>query len=368
MGAFTQLFVQSIRPFTTPNPKFHPLSIPKTSRISLRPNIERLTNLTRPHQNHPSKLRCSSSSSSDHNPPFKTLTFPLPDLPKLTPLDVCKYALAFSLSLALARRLSDLLWNPFFWTYFSWTWVFWPWTLAAALAGYGLHCLRKHSSRSAGVFEQLAIVTAAFTWLTLVPPAHFNGFLEGWPFVFFFVYHYFFFFNVSVRRRFYGDLYLQQHDPKWDVSLDRRSRVGFCVGVLAGHWLAAFEGPELHTFTGVWANSGIWVLIAVALFMQYHSTLYFVKYSEKVAVPTEVVQFGPYRWVRHPIYASVMLLLVTYCLALRAPFSALFMVGVCLVYYAQKAKVEEALMVEEFGEGYEDYARKVRYRLIPLLY
>lgn len=109
-------------------------------------------------------------------------------------------------------------------------------------------------------------------------------------------------------------------------------------------------------------------MILVTLLMQYNSTLYLAKYSEKVVVPTAVVQFGPYRWVRHPIYASTMLLFVTYCVALRAPLTSLFVVAVCLWYYEQKAKVEEALMVETFGDGYIEYASKVRYKFIPFVY
>ena len=240
--------------------------------------------------------------------------------------------------------------------------------MALSVAIYGLYSFRKHLLGEANIFEQLAIVTSVFTWLTLVPPAHFNGYLQGWPFVFFFVYHYFFFFNVSVRKRLYGDYYARPHDPKWDVNPSKWYRLLFCVGVMVGHWLAAFEGPELHLIPGGWTNVGIWVLIIVTLLMQYNSTLYLAKYSENVVVPTAVVQFGPYRWVRHPIYSSTMLLFATYCVALRAPLSLLFVVAVCLLYYDQKAKIEEALMVETFGERYMEYATKVRHKFIPFVY
>ncbi|KZV17940.1 hypothetical protein F511_10954 [Dorcoceras hygrometricum] len=251
--------------------------------------------------------------------------------------------------------------------YFSWTWLFWPWMVAIGLAIYSLSCLNKHLRGEARLFEQVAVVTSAFTWLTLVPPAHFNGFLEGWPFVFFFVYHYFFFLNISVRKRLYGDYYPREHDKKWDISLPNWQKLLFFCGVMVGHWLAAFEGPELHLIPGGWTNGGIWVLIMMTIFMQYHSTLYLAKYSVNVVVPTAVVQFGPYRFVRHPIYASTMLLFVTYFTALRAPMSALFIVAICLMYYGRKARLEEALMLETFGERYTEYTNKVRYRLIPLL-
>ncbi|KAL3331882.1 hypothetical protein AABB24_032483 [Solanum stoloniferum] len=287
---------------------------------------------------------------------------------QLTPFKVLKWGLLFSVAIAASKWTMNVLVNPFFWMYFSMTWLYWPWLVAISLASYSLYCLNKHLRGEANVFEQFAVVTSAFTWLTLVPPAHFNGFLEGWPVVFFLVYHYFFFLNVSIRKRLYGDYNPREHDPRWDISLPNWQKLLFCVGVMAGHWFAAFEGPELHLIPGGWRNLGIWGLIVMTLFMQYHSTLYLAKYSEKVVVPTAVVQFGPYRFVRHPIYASTMLLSVTYCIALRAPLSALFIAVVCSVYYGNKSNLEESLMVENFGERYMEYASKVTYKLIPYVY
>ncbi|XP_030537601.1 uncharacterized protein LOC115746040 isoform X1 [Rhodamnia argentea] len=341
----------------------------KVSNVSLSSAKRARTHLSPP-------LKCSYSGNAaaeSRNPItelFKYLSLDAvkEKLLQLTPIDVVKLSGILSISIAVAKWTVRSLLNPFFWMYFSWTWLFWPWIVAIALAIYGLHCLRKHLQGEANIYEQLAVVTSAFTWLTLVPPAHFNGYLEGWPFVFLFVYHYFFFFNISVRRRLYGDYYARPHDPKWDIDPPKWLRLLFCVGVMVGHWLAAFEGPELHRIPGGWSNVGVWVLILITILMHYNSTLYLAKYSEKVVVPTAVVQFGPYRWVRHPIYASTMLLFVTYCIALRAPFSLLFVVAVCLLYYQQKAKLEEAVMVETFGERYLEYAGKVKYKFIPLVY
>lgn len=321
-------------------------------------------------------VQCSYSDAAETeapNPVLESLKgFSLESLKmglsQLTPFKVFKWGLLFSVAIAASKWTLNVLVNPFFWMYFSMTWLYWPWLVAISLASYSLYCLNKHLRGEANAIEQLAIVTSAFTWLTLVPPAHFNGFLEGWPVVFFLVYHYFFFLNVSIRKRLYGDYNPREHDPRWDISLPNWQKLLFCVGVMVGHWLAAFEGPELHLIPGGWNNLGIWCLIVMTLFMQYHSTLYLAKYSEKVVVPTAVVQFGPYRFVRHPIYASTMLLFIAYCVALRAPLSALFIAVVCSVYYGNKAKLEESLMVENFGERYMEYASRVRYKLIPYVY
>ncbi|KAL1547029.1 hypothetical protein AAHA92_23552 [Salvia divinorum] len=322
-------------------------------------------------------LKCSYSTTSlppldsDWLKPLKNnLSFESlkSSLAQLTPLDICKWCFALSVATAASKRASNLLLSPFFWMYFSWTWVFWPWAAAAAIGAYGLYSLGRHLKGEATLSEQLAVVTSALTWLTLVPPAHFNGFLEGWPLLFFLIYHYFFFLSVSVRKRLYGDYCARDHDARWDIALPSWQRLLFCGGVMAAHWGAAFEGVELHLIPGGWSNAAIWGLIGLAVFMQYHSTLYLAKYSEKVVVPTGVVQFGPYRVVRHPIYASTMLLFVTYFAALRAPVSALLVVAVCSLYYGRKAEAEEAAMVEAFGERYTEYVSKVPYKLITFLY
>ncbi|GMH12262.1 hypothetical protein Nepgr_014103 [Nepenthes gracilis] len=339
-----------------------------SSLASSSPNFRR-TRLLQP-------IKCSYSDNTtlnSQNPILKTLgSFPFESvkttLSQLTPIDICKWSGVIAIAIAAAKWTVNLLFNPFFWMYLSWTWLFWPWFVALALAVYGIYCFSKHLRGEANVIEQLAVVTSAFTWLTLVPPAHFNGFLEGWPYVFFFVYHYFFFFNVSVRKRLYGDYYPRPHDPKWDFSVPKWYRILFCAGVMLGHWLAAFEGPELHRIPGGWSNLGIWALIMITLFMQYKATFYLAKYSEKVVVPTAVVQYGPYRWVRHPVYASTMLLFFTYSVALRAPISSLFMVLVCVIYYHQKTNLEEALMLDTFGERYMEYMSKVRFKFIPFVY
>ncbi|GKV08081.1 hypothetical protein SLEP1_g19763 [Rubroshorea leprosula] len=355
--------LQSLKPIRNPSgfsfPLRHSELLLRKRRICLLP---------------PSKCSYSDTTSSDSENPFlkalKNLSFDSMKtaLSQLTPVSVLKWSVMLSVAIAATKWALGLVFNPFFLMYFSWTWLFWPWVVALLLAVYGMYCFWKHSLGEANVFEQLSIVTSVFTWLTLVPPACFNGYLEGWPFVFFFVYHYFFFFNVSVRRRLYGDYYPRPHDPKWDVNLPKWCRMLFCAGVMVAHWVAAFEAPELHNIPGGWSNVGIWILILVTLLMQYNSTLYLAKYSEKIVVPTAVVQFGPYRLVRHPLYASTMLLFVTYFLALRAPLSLLFVVAVCLMYYEQKAKLEEAVMVEAFGDSYLQYAVRVKYKFIPFLY
>ena len=73
----------------------------------------------------------------------------------------------------------------------------------------------------------------------------------------------------------------------------------------------------------------------------------------------ELIQRGPYRIVRHPIYTGMFGLLVA---ASLAHGNWIGLVLGSLVYYLgtiMRIRSEEKLLREQFGATYEDYARKV---------
>lgn len=79
-----------------------------------------------------------------------------------------------------------------------------------------------------------------------------------------------------------------------------------------------------------------------------------------------VVTTGPYRYVRHPMYAGAIffflgtpLLLGSWCGLALAPL----MIGILAV----RAVMEERMLIAQL-DGYADYAARVRYRLIPLIW
>jgi protein-S-isoprenylcysteine O-methyltransferase Ste14 len=77
------------------------------------------------------------------------------------------------------------------------------------------------------------------------------------------------------------------------------------------------------------------------------------------------VRSGPFRWVRHPTYFSMILELVAAGLILKAWIS----LPICLVLFLPvltwRLRIEEAALVEQFGEAYRDY-RRTTPALLPL--
>lgn len=79
----------------------------------------------------------------------------------------------------------------------------------------------------------------------------------------------------------------------------------------------------------------------------------------------ELVERGPYRVVRHPLYSAGLLLATGVSLA-SSPV-ALACTGALGLLWAAKSAVEERFLRERFA-GYAAYARRVRWRLVPYLY
>lgn len=74
----------------------------------------------------------------------------------------------------------------------------------------------------------------------------------------------------------------------------------------------------------------------------------------------EFITTGPFRWVRHPTYLSMILELIAVGLALQAYLTMLivipFLFFPALLY---RLKTEEAALVEKFGQSYRDYQEKI---------
>jgi protein-S-isoprenylcysteine O-methyltransferase Ste14 len=79
-----------------------------------------------------------------------------------------------------------------------------------------------------------------------------------------------------------------------------------------------------------------------------------------------VCDSGPYRLVRHPGYAGNILALFGVVLALNSVWT-LIPATVASIIALIRTALEDQTLMEELP-GYRDYARRVRYRLIPWIY
>jgi protein-S-isoprenylcysteine O-methyltransferase Ste14 len=83
----------------------------------------------------------------------------------------------------------------------------------------------------------------------------------------------------------------------------------------------------------------------------------------QVEAGQELVSTGVYGLVRHPMYTSYVIMMVGIPLALGSYWGLVFVIPGLLVI-AWRIRDEEKLLQEEL-DGYREYTKKVRYRLVP---
>jgi protein-S-isoprenylcysteine O-methyltransferase Ste14 len=77
----------------------------------------------------------------------------------------------------------------------------------------------------------------------------------------------------------------------------------------------------------------------------------------------QVISTGPYAWVRHPMYAGAIFYFLGFALLLGSWYAAAIAL-VVIALFGVRAVLEEETLKREL-QGYADYARRVRFRLIP---
>ena len=112
--------------------------------------------------------------------------------------------------------------------------------------------------------------------------------------------------------------------------------------------------------------AGFLVMIAATAFANW-ATRVNRFFSSAVRIQADrghtVVTTGPYEIIRHPGYAGFMILMIAGSIALGSLWS-LVPALVWSVLFIRRAAIEDRMLRSNL-DGYEDYARRVRFRLIP---
>jgi protein-S-isoprenylcysteine O-methyltransferase Ste14 len=155
----------------------------------------------------------------------------------------------------------------------------------------------------------------------------------------------------------------QQAQKSWD----RPVLAAILVGWAALHVIAGLDFRYGLSFVPPWLS----VLGAVAFVLAtyvFHIVMRENSYaSPLVKVDAErghkVISTGPYAWVRHPMYGGAILYFVGAPLLLGSWYA--LVVGILLIgIMALRAVWEEQTLIAELA-GYADYAKRVRYRMVP---
>jgi protein-S-isoprenylcysteine O-methyltransferase Ste14 len=217
---------------------------------------------------------------------------------------------------------------------------------------------------------QIAGFFIAFA-LALFLPAGTFAWMAGWVFL-----ALFFGFYVALT------LWLRQHNPallQERLHLRTADQQGWdkllfpllLLFPFAWFIFLSFDAAHAH-----WSPVPLWMQIAGAVVLICSFALLFLTFRENtylspvVRIQAErghaVVDTGPYRYVRHPMYAAIVLFVVGTPLLLGAwlgvPIGALF-----VALLMQRIILEERTLRAELP-GYVAYMSQVKYRLIPYIW
>ena len=130
------------------------------------------------------------------------------------------------------------------------------------------------------------------------------------------------------------------------------------IGVLGRRFLPATTDVAL---AGVIVT---WLGIALAIWARYHLGEF---WSARVTIKEghELIRTGPYARFRHPIYSGLSLATLGSAVAI-GEWRCLLGVALVLIAYSIKAKREEGMLTEQFGEVFAEHRRHTGF-LLPKL-
>jgi protein-S-isoprenylcysteine O-methyltransferase Ste14 len=93
----------------------------------------------------------------------------------------------------------------------------------------------------------------------------------------------------------------------------------------------------------------------------------FFSLEVSVAEDHKLVDKGPYRFIRHPSYAGILISFIGLGLAVQSLGALLVLLGLFTVSFGYRIWVEERTLLSALGQDYASYMKRTK-RLIPFLF
>ncbi|MHA1232775.1 MAG: methyltransferase family protein [Candidatus Helarchaeota archaeon] len=95
--------------------------------------------------------------------------------------------------------------------------------------------------------------------------------------------------------------------------------------------------------------------------------IYSVKQISKFVKNEKLFTKGLYNYIRHPLYAAILLFLIPSLILLLRALLGLFIIPAFFLIFHFSIRKEEKQLIQKFGQEYIDYSKKTK-RLIPKIY
>jgi len=132
------------------------------------------------------------------------------------------------------------------------------------------------------------------------------------------------------------------------------------AGFIAAAWAMAQFGAPLGSALLVWAG---WALVATGIALAVWSAVAFRRARTTIVPhqpPSALVETGPYRFSRNPIYLADLVILAGAALILGEPSALVLLVAFHRILLRQFILPEEAVLARELGQPYLDFKSRVR--------
>ena len=155
------------------------------------------------------------------------------------------------------------------------------------------------------------------------------------------------------------------------VSKDANSLRVLWIAIGVGVWLsiqARSRWPQ--AMLPPWCFEAGVALFVFGILLRWYSIIHlgrFFTVDVAIAADHQVVDTGPYRFVRHPSYTGALLAFIGYGLVMRNWASLLLISGPIFFAFLYRINVEELALLGALGERYRAYSKKTK-RLIPFVY
>jgi protein-S-isoprenylcysteine O-methyltransferase len=137
------------------------------------------------------------------------------------------------------------------------------------------------------------------------------------------------------------------------------------AGIVASHRLPA---------AGMGFRSGVFVvgcaLFGLGLALRWYSIIYLGRFfTVNVAIHSghEIIDTGPYRYIRHPSYTGALLAFLGLALTLANWVSLAAIVVPVVWAFSRRISIEETALASALGSPYTNYMRRTK-RLVPFIY
>ncbi len=151
-------------------------------------------------------------------------------------------------------------------------------------------------------------------------------------------------------------------------TTDRRARWGILLELIA--FALPWQGSFWTRSPQPWQVAVSLVFLALANLLSWSATAALgpqLRLDAAVGADHELIRTGPYSLVRHPIYTS-MLCVILGTGTLTAPLRLLLLAIVVFIIGTEiRVRVEEQLLASQFSETFQNY-RRVTSRYIPYLW